>query len=133
MTTKSKHMDESALATLDVLYETYAADARRDWEEKGKPGKHAFWAWERIQPFLEMEKERLQNPAHANISDALFDASARIKSILLDDTEQGSQGARSRGRGTMWDRPRYAEKLERIEAVLSQMDALRAELDAWGE
>jgi hypothetical protein len=61
-------MDESTLAALDVLYETYAPAARRDWEETGKPGKHAFYAWENIRPFLEREKEGLQNPDPARLS-----------------------------------------------------------------
>jgi hypothetical protein len=46
------------------------------------------------------------------ISDVLADAVSEIKSILEDQ-------------------PSMFEKRERIEAVLSQMDALRAELDAW--
>jgi hypothetical protein len=108
-------MMESEIATLEVLYETYAADARRDWEEKGRPGVHAFYAWENIRPFLEREKARLQNPDQANISDALSDACSEIEAILDEQP------------------PRYTEKRERIEAVLSQMKALRAELDAWGE
>jgi hypothetical protein len=108
-------MDESILAAIDTLYDIYAADARRDWEAAGKPGKHAFWAWERIQPFLEIEKARLQNPDYANISDTLADACSEIEAILDEQP------------------PRYTEKRERIEAVLSQMNALHAELDAWGE
>jgi len=107
-------MHESALAALDVLYDSYAEAERRNWEESGRPGKHTFYAWEHIRLFLE-GKERLQNPTRWNISDTLNDACSEIEATLNEQP------------------PRYTEKRERIEAVLSQMNALRAELDAWGE
>ena len=49
-----------------------------------------------------------------NISDVLADAVSQIERILLEEPS------------------RFAEKRGRIESVLSQMNALRVELDAWG-